>query len=62
MSLPKVGDLFETVEFIGSNETNSQKLIEFYHREGVDNRFASIIDKRLQKKLICKKNSSKDHV
>ncbi len=46
--------MFETVEFIGLNDVDSQALVEFYHKEGVENRLASIIDKRVKKKLACK--------
>lgn len=53
-TLPKVGTVFQSIEFVNMDEEAAEKLVQIYNKEGAENRLNNIIEKRNQKRLTCK--------
>ena len=53
-TLPKVGAVFQSVEYVNMDEMKAEQLVQDYNKEGAENRLNIIIEKRNQKKLTCK--------
>lgn len=58
-TLPTVGDIIKSVEFVGLNETESNELVKKYNQEESEKRVNVIVEKRLAKKLNAKQNVSR---
>lgn len=58
-SLPEPGELFESVEYVGSVKEEAEKLVERYNKQGVENRLNLIVEKRNKKKLATKQTVSR---
>ena len=52
-TLPSAAEMFSSIEYVGLNEEEADKLVQVYNKEGADNRLNLIIDKRNKKKLAC---------
>lgn len=53
-TLPKVGTVFQSIEYFNMDAEAAEKLVQAYNKEGAENRLNNIIEKRNQKRLTCK--------